>query len=59
MKNGDFVLKIWDDCSDAGKTRPASVVLQMRKTVDGKTADVEGETLTLTATNALKESADQ
>lgn len=51
--------KIWDDRSDAGKTRSASVVLQLRKTVDGKTADVQGKTLTLTAANALKESADQ
>ena len=45
------VKKVWSDNSNADNLRPASVTFKLQKTVDGKTTDVSGKTVTLTSAN--------
>ncbi|MCI1666393.1 MAG: Cna B-type domain-containing protein [Atopobiaceae bacterium] len=43
------VSKNWDDSNNNAGLRPSSVTMQLQKTVNGQTSDVQGKTLTLTA----------
>lgn len=53
------VYKVWDDQGNIEGLRPSSVTLQLQKTVDGKTEDVEGKSYTLTSANADAKNKDQ